>query len=372
MHVKSIKLINFRNYETLDIKLDNKLNIFLGNNAQGKTNLLESIYIAATGKSYRTNRDKELINFKKDIGYLGVEIEKVIGKKKIEIKFEKEKPKRVKINKVELDKVSELIGVLNVVIFSPEDLKLVKGGPSERRGFLDSEISQIKPKYRYNLGRYNKVLSQRNNLLRIIQRDKNKDKLIEVWDEQLANLGSEIVKSRAEFLIKITKISQDIQKKITGNIEELDLKYLSSFNVDVGWNKEEIKNCFLDNLKNNLSRDIEKGTTTVGPHRDDIKIIINGIDSRIYGSQGQQRTAALSLKLAEIQLFKDEVGEYPVLLLDDVLSELDYERRKYLLSTFSKIQTIITSTDNIELKDIDDIQKNVFYIEKGSVIHPYD
>ncbi|EOC99436.1 DNA replication/repair protein RecF [Caldisalinibacter kiritimatiensis] len=367
MHVKRIRLINFRNYHTLDITLNNKLNLFLGNNAQGKTNLLESIYIASAGKSYRTNRDKELINLNEEQAYIGLELEKNNINKMIEIKFEKNKPKRVKVNSVELDKVSDIIGVLNVVIFSPEDLKLVKEGPSQRRDFLNNEISQIKPKYRYNINRYKKILIQRNNLLKIMQNDRKKGKIIEVWNEQLADLGSQIIISRIGFLENMSIISNNIHKKITGDLENLSLRYMSSLNIDNSWNKQEIKQKFLNELEKNLDKDIERGTTTIGPHRDDIKILIDGVDCRVFGSQGQQRTAALSLKLAEVQLIKNEVGEYPVLLLDDVLSELDYNRRSFLLSAFKNIQTIITSTDDIEFKGITKNEKSTFYINKGKV-----
>jgi len=366
VHVKSIKLINFRNYKKLEIELNSKLNIFFGNNAQGKTNLLESIYIGSTGKSYRTNKDKELISLDKEQSYIGIKVQKKYSDKLIEIKMEKEKPKRVKINKVEMERVSELLGELNVVIFSPEDLKLVKEGPSERRNFLDNEISQIRPKYRYNLNRYNKILIQRNSLLKRIQIDKSKMKVLDVWDTQLASIGTEIILSRMEFLDKLSYISMDIHSKITGNLEELQLHYVSSIGIENN-NRDNIKNRFAEVLKDNANKDVEKGTTEFGPHRDDIAILINDIDARVFGSQGQQRTAALSLKLAEVELINNEVGEYPVLLLDDVLSELDYNRRKYLISTFKNIQTIITSTEDIYVDEIEAIDKSKFYIKEGRV-----
>ena len=367
MYVKSIKLINFRNYRKIDIQLNSKLNVFLGDNAQGKTNLLESIYICSNGKSYRTNRDKELINLDKDKAYIGLEVQKEHFNKYIEVKFEKDKSKRIRVNKVELDKVSDLIGQLNVVIFSPEDLKLVKEGPSERRVFLDNEISQIKPKYRYNLSRYNKILIQRNNLLKIAQHDRKKLKIMDVWDTQLSSVGSEIILSRVDFLNKLSLISQDIHKKLTGNNEELVLKYVSSFKIK-DMDKLEVQSCFKRILENNIDKDIEKGTTEFGPHRDDIDIIIDGLSSRTFGSQGQQRTAALSLKLAEVELINMETGEYPVLLLDDVLSELDYNRRRYLVSTFKDIQTIITSTDDIDTSELVNVDKSVFKIKRGNVL----
>ena len=366
MHVKGIKLINYRNYRSLDITLNPKLNIFLGNNAQGKTNLLESIYIAAMGKSYRTNKDKELINLRKNQAYIAVDVVKEDFNKKIEVKLDRENQKKARVNKVEVDKISELYGILNVVIFSPEDLSLVKDGPSGRRNFLDNEISQIRPKYRYNLNRYNKILNQRNNLLKRIAIEKSKVKLLDIWDEQLVSIGTELLINRIEFLNKLSTISKDIQRKISGNLEEMKLEYLSSFRID-NVDYDTIKDKFGKILKENVKEDIKRGSTKYGPHRDDIGIFVNNMDIRIFGSQGQQRTAALSLKLAEVELIKWEVGEYPVLLLDDVLSELDQNRRKYLVSSFKDIQTIITTTDDLDINEFNNINKSIFNIRSGMV-----
>ncbi len=367
MYVESIKLINFRNYINLDIKLNKNLNIFLGPNAQGKTNLLESIYISSTGKSYRTSRDKELINMKKEVGYIGLSVVKDEFKKYIEIKFEKDKNKRIRVNKVEIDKLSELIGQINVVIFSPEDLNLVKGGPSERRGFLDNELSQIRPRYKFNLNQYNKILFQRNNLLKRARYNKSCLKTIDIWDKQLIDVGVPIIRDRIEFIEKLSVISTDIHKKLTESDEILIVKYLSSFNIK-SESKDHIRKNFEMALSENLNRDIEKGSTSFGPHKDDMELFINDISCRIYGSQGQQRTTALSLKLAEVDLIKDEIGEYPILLLDDVLSELDIDRRKSLINTFKDVQTIITTTDDIEMADMDPDSKSVFLINDGKMI----
>ncbi|AFS77089.1 DNA replication and repair protein RecF [Gottschalkia acidurici 9a] len=370
MHVESIRLINFRNYKKLNIKLNKNLNIFLGHNAQGKTNLLESIYIASSGRSYRTNRDRELINIEKDAGYIGLKVVKSEFDKYIEIKFEKSKNKRVRINKVEIDKLSELIGQINVVIFSPEDLNLIKGGPLERRSFLDIEISQIKPRYRYNLSKYNKILFQRNNLLKKVKYDNTNLKTIDIWNQQLIDTGTEIIIDRINFTKGLSDISKDIHKKLTTENENLSIHYVSSFKVDEeNIKREEIKENFKKLLDKSLDRDIERCTTEYGPHRDDIEILINGMTCRTYGSQGQQRTAALSLKLAEVELIKSEIGEYPILLLDDVLSELDINRRKSLVTTFKDIQTIITSTDDIEVDDIGEESKSVFLINNGEVLY---
>lgn len=366
MYVKKIKLINFRNYINLDIELNKTLNIFVGDNAQGKTNLLESIYICSNGKSYRTNKDKELINLFKNRAYIGLDVEKRYFNKLIEIKFEKNAKKRIKVNKVELDKVSELTGIFNVVVFSPEDLKLVKEGPSERRNFLDLEISQIKPKYKYNLSRYYKLLIQRNNLLKSSASKKNYN-LFDIWDTQISQIGSDIIIERIKFIEKLAVISKNIHNKLTGGLEELEINYVPSFQINT-INKIDIQTRLKKLLEQNIENDIQKGTTEFGPHRDDLDIVINQISVRTFGSQGQQRTAALSLKLAEVELINREKNEYPVLLLDDVFSELDLTRRKYLISIFKNIQTIITSTDDIDLTELKGIEKKVFFINQGKVI----
>lgn len=368
MHVESIKLINFRNYINLDIKLNKNLNIFLGPNAQGKTNLLESIHISSSGRSYRTSRDRELINMDKSVGYIGLKVIKDNFEKYIEVKFEENKNKRVRINRVETDKLSDLVGQVNVVIFSPEDLKLVKGGPSERRTFLDEEISQIRPRYRHNLNKYKQILFQRNNLLKSIKYNNKDSKMIDVWDAQLIDTGVEIILSRIDFIEKLSVISKNIHSKLTTDNEELSVIYAPSFKIE-SKDKDQIKETFKKNLNDELVKDIEKGTTSLGPHKDELEILINNMSSRIYGSQGQQRTSALSLKLAEVDLIKDEIGEYPILLLDDVLSELDVDRRKSLVKTFKDVQTIITSTDDVEIDDIDESHKSVFLINDGKIIY---
>ncbi|MBS4534943.1 DNA replication/repair protein RecF [Clostridium sp. D2Q-14] len=368
MYVKSIKLINFRNYNSMKIYLNKKVNIFLGENGQGKTNLLESIYIASSGKSFRTNKDKELISINKEVGYIGVELKKDDIEKHIELKLDLNKPKRVKINGVEQDKLSDLNEVLQVVVFSPEDLKIIKEGPFHRRNFLDDEISQIKPVYKNILNDYNRVLIQRNNLLKIIQYDNKKKKMLSVWNQQLVNLGSKIIILRKAFINRLAHISKDIHNNITAGSENLEIYYSPSFKFK-NMDKETIINKYNNLLSKNENDDIEKGTTKIGPHRDDIDIFINDKNTRIFGSQGQQRTAALSLKLAEVKLIKEETNDYPVLLLDDVFSELDINRRKYLISAFKDVQTIITSTDDIDIEEIDKFNKKTYYIKDGNILY---
>ncbi len=366
MRVKSIRLINFRNYNSEKVYLNEKLNIFLGNNAQGKTSLLESIYIASIGRSYKSNRDRELINLSKNQAYIGVEVESDRGERFIEIKLDVDNPKRVKVNRIELDKVSEIIGNLNVVIFSPEDLKLIKEGPAERRNFLDIEISQIKPKYRHNISKYSRLLYQRNRLLKSAYRDRKLLETIDSWDMQLAETGAEIIYERMEFVNSLSTISKDIHKNISGNQEELNIEYIPSFEIE-DYDLKGLKSVFEKKLKDSLNDDVESGRTFYGPHKDDIEILVDNKPCRIFGSQGQQRTSALSLRLAEVELIKNEIGEYPVILLDDVLSELDVNRRKKLIATFKNIQTIITSTDDIVLEEFDQKEKSVFYINSGRI-----
>lgn len=365
MHVENIRLINFRNYYSLNIDLNKKTNIFIGKNAQGKTNLLEAIYICATGRSFRTNRDKEIINFNKSEAYVGAQMD--IGKfeKFIEIKMERDKTKRIRINKTELKNYKELYSGLNVVVFSPEDLKLVKEGPGERRNFLDTEISQIKPVYSYNINRYNKILFQRNNLLRSNKFQKNIKSLLEIFDIQLAKIGTDIIIERNRYIDELSKISNITHNKITLSNENLELKYIS--NIEISDNKLEMEKSYVDKLSKNIDKDIESASTGLGPHRDDILMTINNKDLKTYGSQGQQRTVVLSIKLSEVELIKKERGIYPVLLLDDVFSELDEERRKYLIRSFKDMQTLITVTDAIDLKEMNDIEKSVFYIENGKL-----
>lgn len=364
MYVKNLRLINFRNYGSLNIKLNKGVNLFIGKNAQGKTNLLESIYYCATGRSFKTSSDKDIINFNKDVSYIGALLKSQNKEKLIEIKLDRNKPKIIRINKVELDKHKKLYSGLNVVVFSPEDLRLIKDGPYVRRNFLDIEISQIKPIYEYNISRYNKILFQRNNLLKS---NKNNEQLLDIFDIQLANIGTKIIMERNKFVKDLSYESNIIHNKLTDNIEDLDLNYITNV-TDTKDREDKIEEEFIYKLKRNRNRDLLKGTTSIGPHRDDIKISINNFDTRSFASQGQQRTAVLSIKLAEVEIIKKEKGEFPILLLDDVLSELDGERRKYLINNFNNLQTIVTSTDAINIEEMKNIDKKVFYIKDGIIL----
>jgi DNA replication and repair protein RecF len=367
LNVENIRLINFRNYKSLNIKLNEKINIFVGKNAQGKTNLLESIYICATGRSFRTNKDKEIINLDKNEAYIGANIKTDRSQKFIEIKMERDKQKRIRVNKVELKSFKELNSGLNIVVFCPDDLRLIKDGPFERRNFLDMSISQIKPVYKHNINRYNKILFQRNNLIKSNKSKSSIISLLEVFDLQLVKTGTEIIISRNEFIKELSKKSYNIHNSLTSGKEELEINYISNVKFE-DKNKIDIEKNFLEKLKANTNKDLITGTTEIGPHRDDMEIKINNIDARNFASQGQQRTIVLSIKLSEVEMIRSERGMYPVLLLDDVFSELDEERRRYLIRSFNEMQTIITSTDIINLTELDKVDKSIFYIENGKVL----
>lgn len=367
LNLKNIRLINFRNYSNIDINLNKNINIFIGKNAQGKTNLIEAIYMCATGKSFRTNRDKEIINFNKEQAYIGTNIDLGNSEKFLEIKMEKNKAKRIRINKTELKNYRELKSGLNVVSFTPEDLRIIKDGPQKRRDFLDTGISQIRPVYNYNMNKYRKLLFQRNNILKTSKFKKSEEinSLLEVFDIQISKIGTSIIRTRDNYLKELSKFAKEIHNNITEEDESLGLKYIS--NVPILEDKKLMEEKYLKLMKNNINRDLEYGTTEIGPHRDDIFMSINNKDVRIYGSQGQQRTVVLSLILSEVELTKVERGMYPVLLLDDVFSELDINRRKYLSKLFYNMQTFITLTNSENIKSMDKFNKSIFYIEDGEV-----
>ncbi len=339
MYFKEIELSNFRNYDYEKLEFHNKINLIAGDNAQGKTNLLEALYIMSLGKSFRTSKDNDMIKFDADIARVKTVSCKDDQDLIVEIGFIKNK-KSVKINGVRKKKLSDLLENVYVVIFSPDDLKIVKEEPEKRRKFIDRELCQLKPVYYNNLSKYKKTLNQRNTALK----EKDADPiLLDVWDEKLAEYGSVIIIERERFLRNLKRISSDIHYEITDGKEKLNLKYEADVSVQESVDKQ--KNYFQSILLREREKDLYKRTTRRGPHRDDIKIEIDGVDVRSYGSQGQQRSAALSLKLAELELIYNETGEKPVLLLDDVLSELDRIRQKQLLTSFDDIQIFITTTE---------------------------
>lgn len=358
MYIKSIMLVNYRNYENLQIKLSENVNVFIGDNAQGKTNVLEAVYYGAFAKSHRTSRDKELINWNKDKAYLSLLVGKERLDKRIDINILKDGKKAIKVNGVKVNKIGELFGIFNVVMFSPEDLKVIKEAPNLRRKLLDMELSQINKKYYFNLVQYNKILNERNMLLK--NNSFNED-MLEIYDYQLAVHADYIISKRLEYIDKVNFYGKDIHKDITTEKENIEFKY--SCNVKL----EDYKTNYLKKLKDNIKRDREKGITSVGPHRDDFNVFINDIDVKTFGSQGQQRTAILTMKFSSLKIIKEITGEYPVLLLDDVLSELDLNRKKYILSTINGIQTIITCTGIKDIKDYIDGKAKIFNVCNGKI-----
>ena len=334
MIIESIELKNYRNYEKLHMDFSSGTNILYGDNAQGKTNVLEAVYVCSTTKSHRGSKDKEIIRFDEEEAHIKLKVRKSNVPYRIDMHLKKNKPKGIAINKIPIKKASELFGIVNVVFFSPEDLNIIKNGPSERRRFLDLELCQLDKLYVHSLVQYNRVLLQRNKLLKELNFRPEYKETLEVWDVQLLMYGKEIIRCREDFVGKLNGMVRKTHNQISGGREALVLAYEP--NVSVSQFAEKL--CF------NREMDIRLGTTTTGPHRDDISFLVDGIDIRKFGSQGQQRTAALSLKLSEIELVKQLVRDYPVLLLDDVLSELDGGRQEQLLAGIKDIQTMITCT----------------------------
>ena len=354
MYIENIKLNHFRNYEQLELQLNPNINIFYGDNAQGKTNILESIFLCSFGKSFRTTKEKEMIQFYEDKCLVEIFYQKKDrdGKIKIEIGNKKE----ISINGIRIKKLSELLGNINIVIFTPEDINILKNGPANRRRFLDIMIGQLKPNYVYHLNMYLKTMEQRNNYVRQIKEENRPEEMLEIWDEKLAEYGEKIYHYRNEFIHKISNKINRIHKSITDEKEEIKIEYISNC-----INREE----YLQLLKERRKLDIIKGYTTKGIHRDDFVIYINGKEVSSFGSQGQNRTAVLSLKLSELQVVYEEIGEYPILLLDDFMSELDEKRRKNFLNNIKNTQVILTGTDKMELTNID---YKMFHIKSGKII----
>lgn len=332
MTIEEIKVYNYRNYSSLTLSPGKGANIFIGMNAQGKTNFLESIYLASVGRSARTPRWQELVKWGEKEGSVSVTVQKDYGTDNVTVKLSREK--KVEINGLPISRIGEMMGVLKTVLFSPDELKIVKEGPGERRRFMDIALCQLSKAYFYALTRYNKILSQRNKLLKSAP----SEDALEIWDVQLAKEGAKIVRTRRGFISRLQPLVRAIHMDIAG--EEL----LVSYEGLPGETQEECESAMLEALKESRERDKTFAVTHVGAHRDDMRITADGIDLRSFGSQGQQRSAALSLKLAEMELLKETGGEYPVLLLDDVLSELDSLRQAKLLEHIKNYQTIITGT----------------------------
>lgn len=348
MIIKKLELSNYRNYENLILELDDKTNILYGDNAQGKTNALEAIYLCSTSKSHRGNKDKEVIRFGCDESHIKLIVLRKEKEYRIDMHLKKNRAKGIAINGIPVKRASDLFGIVNVVFFSPEDLSIIKNGPSERRRFMDLELCQLDKMYVYNLTNYSKILMQRNKLLKDIYFQSDLQDTLDIWDMQLVEYGKKIINRRRSFIEQMNEIIKPVHQKLTDGKEEIKIIYNSNCN------EEE----FFEELLRNRERDIKTKTTNAGPHRDDISFFIGDIDTRTFGSQGQQRTAALSLKLAEIELVKKIINDTPILLLDDVLSELDSGRQNHLLNSLENIQTVITCTG------LDEFIENRFKINK--------
>ena len=342
----------------MELNFDSSTNIFYGDNAQGKTNILESIYLCGTTKSHRGTKDRDLIKFGEEESHIEAVVEKQEIPFKIDIHLKKNSPKGIAINKIPIKKASELFGIINIVFFSPEDLNIIKNGPSERRRFIDMELAQLDKVYLSDLSNYNRIVNQRNKLLKDAFEKKDLMDTLDVWDLQLVHYGKRIIERRNKFISEINHIIKDVHGRLTGEKENIQLFYETSVGIS---DFEKV-------LLKNRERDIKMKSTSVGPHRDDICFMVNGIDIRKFGSQGQQRTAALSLKLSEIELVKTLIHDTPILLLDDVLSELDKNRQNYLLESIKDIQTLITCTGLDDFVNHQFTVNHILKVENGHVM----
>ncbi|BCJ87468.1 DNA replication/repair protein RecF [Effusibacillus dendaii] len=367
MILQSLEAVNFRNYAHLSLTLSPYITILVGQNAQGKTNILESILMLSLAKSHRAGRDSEMIRWGEEFASVTGQVVRQQRTYELNLKI-LNRGKKVRVNQIEKRRISDFIGHLNVVLFAPEDLQLVKGAPQTRRKFLDVELGQINPQYLHNLVQYQRVLQQRNNLLKDAESlDSRLSEMLSVWDDQLVEYGSRIVTKRVEFVHKLQMHAAEIHRQITSEKESLELSYQCVL-LENGRSLEAVKEYFRQQLVARRKEDFRRGITSTGPHRDDIEVQIDSKNVQVYGSQGQQRTAALSMKLAEIELIRQEVGEYPVLLLDDVLSELDEMRQLHLLESMGqKVQTLITTTMTYGLDEMMREKAVVYRVSQGTI-----
>lgn len=369
MYLSELQLNHYRNYESVDVHFSPDTNVLIGENAQGKTNLLEAIYVLALARSHRTNTDRELIQWHEDFAKITGLVQRSAGKTPLELILS-QKGKKAKVNHLEQAKLSQYIGQLNVVLFAPEDLNIVKGSPAVRRHFIDMEFGQMSSKYLYNISQYKSILKQRNQYLKQLQRRQAKDLVyLGVLSDQLAAYGAEVTVARRQFLQQMEKWAQKLHQEITKDREVLTFKYQSQIPEEqLDQSVEELYQQFQTLYEKQQTREVEQGTTLIGPHRDDVQFLVNDKDVQAFGSQGQQRTTALSVKLAEIDLMKAQTGEYPILLLDDVLSELDDLRQTHLLKTFqNKVQTFLTTTSLENVKKEIIATPRVFTVTNGVV-----
>lgn len=357
MIIKSLELQDYRNYDSLDLEFDRGTNILYGDNAQGKTNILEAIYVSATTKSHKGSKDRDIVSFDKEEAHIRTFLEKDGVETRVDMHLRKNKSKGIAVDGQKLKKAADLLGICNVVFFSPEDLGIIKNGPAERRRFVDMELCQLDGFYLYNLNHYNKIVNQRNKLLKDMYFNPDLKDTLNIWDSQLVSFGSKVIERRRLFVGQLNEIIYDIHKRLSGDKEEIHIQYEPDVEIED----------FEKKLRYSQDKDIKLKQTTVGPHRDDFSFIVGNVDIRKFGSQGQQRTAALSLKLSEIELVKKITRDTPVLLLDDVLSELDSNRQNYLLNSIGDIQTIITCTGLEEFVNNRFEINRVYRVENGIV-----
>lgn len=363
MRVNTVKLNRFRSYAALTLQAEPGLNVLTGPNGAGKTNILEALFLCAFGRSHRTPRDQELIRLGSEQGMAEISLMTNAGSRLIRAELFSGERKKLFIDGSPLQRSGELMGCLNAVMFSPEDLTLVKGAPAERRRFLDMEISQLKPSYYYALQQYNTALKQRNNLLKDPSAAENE--MLELWDEQLSKQGALLMRERAAFCRELRDAASALHGTMSGGEETL----ITEYEPDVVCEDEnEYRSAIAEALIGAIDKDLFRGYTSAGPHRDDLKLTVNGLDARVYASQGQQRTAALSLKLSEISVIEQLRGEKPVLLLDDVFSELDAARQRLLLTAVESCQCFITCTGVEELGPMEDRQMQLFSVRDGEVL----
>lgn len=370
MYIKQLRLSNFRNYKTLTLDFNPKVNVFVGNNAQGKSNILEAVYLLAAARSFRAAKDGDMIQSGQDYSLISGDVV-TEATHNLEVVLQKNAPKVLRVDKKETQQ-KQFVGVFNVVLFTPDDLYLIKGSPGDRRRFLDLEISQVDAGYRSLLLDYQKVLQHRNSLLKTIAFEQKDPGMLEIWDQQLIEIGSRLIVKRAEMIHKLGLLSRLMHRGLSNGSEELMLRYIPFFvsnpEEENEYSYQAVKSRFTEALLSTKSLEYKRGYTLVGPQRDDFQFLINRLDAKIYGSQGQQRTAVLACRLAELEYMKSETGSYPAILLDDVMSELDQLRRHFLLELLhKKVQTIITTTNiaDFEQKITEDVA--VYHVKAGQV-----
>lgn len=357
MYLNKLQLWNFRSYENLELNFSDGITVFVGENGVGKTNIAEAIYLLCTGRSYRTNRENDMIRFERNWLRVRAENLQKDGRHSVDMVIAKGQKKRILVNGLAISRISEMLGQLSGVIFSPEDLDLIKEGPSQRRRFMDIELSQVSKNYFYALNEYNKVLEQRNSLLK----ENGSDGDLNLWDMMLAQKAVPVIKARRNFCQRLAPKAEEIHKELSSGKEKISCIY-----KDCTHGEENIEEKMCELLEKSRDADRHRFFTTCGPHKDDIIIKLGDTDLRYFGSQGQQRTATLSLKLTELEMMKEDLGEYPVLLLDDVLSELDCARQQMLIEHIKGVQTLITMAQPTDL--FKGMNINMLKVEKGRVL----